>query len=96
MSLQGRVALVTGVSRRAGIGFAVVRRLLHDGCSVFAQGWTPHDEAQAWGADRETEAALMELGGSVRYEERDFQDPEAPRAIVAARGRRSVMSICWS
>lgn len=81
--LEGRVALVTGVSRRAGIGFAIVRRLLHDGCCVFAQGWTPHDAAQAWGADPDTSAALAGLAGSVRYVEADFADPEAPSAVVA-------------
>jgi 3-oxoacyl-[acyl-carrier protein] reductase len=35
-----RTALVTGVSRRAGIGFAIVRRLQGAGAQVFIQGWT--------------------------------------------------------
>src|ERR1044071_2346120 len=83
--LSGRVALVTGVSRQAGIGFAIARRLVLDGCSVFAQGWTPHDAAQPWGADPEASAALVELGGgSVRYVEADFADPDAPREVVGA------------
>jgi 3-oxoacyl-[acyl-carrier protein] reductase len=84
MRLEGRVALVTGVSRRAGIGFAVTRRLLREGCLVFAQGWTPHDASQPWGADPDLSAAFAELGGSVRYVEADFADPEAPSAIVTA------------
>ncbi|WP_440101970.1 hypothetical protein [Streptosporangium sp. H16] len=33
-SLAGRVAVVTGVSRRAGIGFAIARELLAEGTSV--------------------------------------------------------------
>lgn len=49
--LEGRVALVTGVSRRAGIGFAVAQRMLDAGASVYCQSWSPHDEEQAWGAD---------------------------------------------
>jgi NAD(P)-dependent dehydrogenase (short-subunit alcohol dehydrogenase family) len=49
--LDGRVAVVTGVSRRAGIGFAVARRLLAEGASVFCQSWSPHDAEQPWGSD---------------------------------------------
>jgi 3-oxoacyl-[acyl-carrier protein] reductase len=49
--LRGRVALVTGVSRRSGIGFAIARRLLADGASVYCHSWSPHDEEQPWGAD---------------------------------------------
>ena len=35
-----RSALVTGVSRRAGIGFAIARRLQDAGAQVFIHGWT--------------------------------------------------------
>lgn len=51
MSLHGRVAVVTGVSRRRGIGFAVASRLARAGASVFVQHWAPHDAEQPWGAD---------------------------------------------
>jgi 3-oxoacyl-[acyl-carrier protein] reductase len=50
-TLDGRVAIVTGVSRRAGIGFAVARRLLAEGAAVFCHSWSPHDAEQAWGTD---------------------------------------------
>lgn len=50
-TLSGRVALVTGVSRRAGIGFAIARRLLAEGASVLCHSWAPHDAEQPWGAD---------------------------------------------
>src|SRR5947209_7701132 len=49
--LAGRIALVTGVSRRAGIGYAVVERLQTLGASVFASGWSDHDAEMPWGAD---------------------------------------------
>src|SRR5919204_450471 len=49
--LSGRVALVTGVSRRAGIGYAIANRLEELGASVFRQGWSAHDEGQPWGAE---------------------------------------------
>jgi NAD(P)-dependent dehydrogenase (short-subunit alcohol dehydrogenase family) len=78
-----RNALVTGVSRRAGIGFAIARRLRDDGVSVFIHGWTPHDVAQPWGGEPEgTEAVAAELG--VPYVEADFADPEAPTRVVEA------------
>jgi 3-oxoacyl-[acyl-carrier protein] reductase len=35
-----RVAVVTGVSRRTGIGFAISRRLLADGLSVLIHSWS--------------------------------------------------------
>jgi len=69
-----RNALVTGVSRRAGIGFAIAGRLEEAGAHVFTQGWTPHDAAQPWGADETFTASL----------EADFADPEAPARVVAA------------
>jgi NAD(P)-dependent dehydrogenase (short-subunit alcohol dehydrogenase family) len=83
-SLTGRTALVTGVSRRAGIGFAVTRRLLAEGAAVFAQGWTLHDATQRWGSDSEGAGAVRALGDRVRYSEADFADPEAPRALLDA------------
>ncbi|MCC2334910.1 SDR family oxidoreductase [Cellulomonas wangsupingiae] len=49
--LQGRTAVVTGVSRRRGIGFAVASRLARAGASLFVQHWAPHDADQPWGAD---------------------------------------------
>jgi 3-oxoacyl-[acyl-carrier protein] reductase len=76
--LAGRNAVVTGASRRAGIGFAVVRRLLDLGADVFAQGWTPHDERQPWGADEGMRE--LEIAG---YVEADFADRDAPAAVIS-------------
>ncbi|PRZ02905.1 3-oxoacyl-[acyl-carrier protein] reductase [Isoptericola sp. CG 20/1183] len=50
-SLAGRTALVTGVSRRKGIGYAVARELAGLGASVFTHHYSPHDADQPWGAD---------------------------------------------
>ena len=63
-TLEGRTALVTGVSRRRGIGFAVARRLLRDGASVAFQHWAPHDEEQEWGGD-DLSAVVAELSAEV-------------------------------
>jgi 3-oxoacyl-[acyl-carrier protein] reductase len=84
----GRAAVVTGVSRRAGIGFAIARRLLADGHRVLVQSWAGHDAEQPWGADRGGVAAVLEeLGGEgerLRHVEADLEDPEAPRRVVEA------------
>jgi 3-oxoacyl-[acyl-carrier protein] reductase len=75
---------VSGVSRRAGIGFAIARRLVADGARVFASGWAAHDAAQPWGADPEARAELEALGERVRYSEADLAEPDAPKALVSA------------
>ena len=49
--LAGRTALVTGVSRRRGIGFAVARRYAELGASVFIHHHRAHDVDLPWGAD---------------------------------------------
>jgi 3-oxoacyl-[acyl-carrier protein] reductase len=86
--LGGRSAIVTGVSRRIGIGSAIAERLLTLGASVFVQSWAAHDAAQPWGADPGgTEAVLARLresGGTVGHAEADFADPDAPAFVVAS------------
>jgi 3-oxoacyl-[acyl-carrier protein] reductase len=85
--LKDRCALVTGVSRRAGIGFAIASHLLELGARVFVQSWAAYDESTSWGADPGgIEAVLSELSalGEIAHTAMDFADPDAPRAIVAA------------
>ena len=51
LPLAGRTVLVTGVSRRIGIGHAVACRAADYGASVVAHHYRPHDASQPWGAD---------------------------------------------
>ncbi len=83
--MNGRVALVTGVSRRAGIGFAIARRLAERGVRVFAHHHVAHDAERAWGADPGgIEAVLEAIGGEVADAGFDLAWPDAPEALFAA------------
>jgi len=64
-----RVAVVTGVGRRAGIGFAIARRLLDDGYRVLAHSW-PESEVAG-----ELEAHFVTA---------DLADPDAPAHVISA------------
>ncbi|KAB2861332.1 MAG: SDR family oxidoreductase [Anaerolineae bacterium] len=84
--LAGRVAIVTGVSRRIGIGHAIAKRLLEMGADVFVQSLTRYDAQMAWGADN-IENVLTELrtiGPRVEHLEADFLDPHAAEQVVSA------------
>jgi 3-oxoacyl-[acyl-carrier protein] reductase len=87
-SLRGRVALITGVSRRRGIGFSVASRLASMGADLFVHSFAPFDREQPWGGDpggMETVLAeLREHGTRVEHRESDFQLATAPAETVAA------------
>jgi 3-oxoacyl-[acyl-carrier protein] reductase len=74
--------LVTGVSRRASIGFAIAQRLLARGDRVVVSSWAPHDADQPWGAD--DLAAVLAALGDPPHVSCDLADPAAPAALVAA------------
>lgn len=89
LPLRGRVALVTGASRRGGIGYAICRRLAAYGASVFVHHYAPHDAVQPWGADEvpavvEGVRAVAVPPATVADMSVDLADPEAPAALVAA------------
>lgn len=85
-ALEGQVAVVTGVSRRAGIGYAITRRLLADGLSVLIHSWSPHDATQTWGAEpggmEEVIEGLGGLGPRLQHIEADLADPDSARRVI--------------
>jgi 3-oxoacyl-[acyl-carrier protein] reductase len=85
--LADRVALITGVSRRQGIGFAITRRLLSEGGSAFVHSWTPHDAELPWGVDPAgIDGVLDALGHASRRAHLavDLLDPAGPSRLVDA------------
>ena len=83
--LAGRVALVTGVTRRAGIGAAIARELGRAGARVFVTGFRRYDQEQAWGIEpNEPESVLAELA-SIADEaagtELDLSEPGSPAEL---------------
>lgn len=89
LPLRGRTALVTGASRRGGIGYAVARRLAAYGASLYLHHHVPHDAAMPWGADRiaEVVAGVREVLGDprarVHHGPGDLADPAAPADLIA-------------
>ena len=99
LTLRGKTALITGVSRRAGIGAALVAALAEAGADIFTTWWRPYDATMDWGSrDEEAESILAEArltGVRAAGMEADLSDPTVPARIFdaaeAAFGKVSIL-----
>lgn len=92
VDLSGRVAVVTGASRRQGIGAAVCRMLASHGADILFTHWQAFDRTQPHGDDPEGPAALQrelqELGVRAEGLAIDLADPSsAARVLDVAEAR---------
>jgi 3-oxoacyl-[acyl-carrier protein] reductase len=88
LGLQGKVALITGVSRSIGIGAATTLALAKAGCNLFTTWYSSFDRL-AYGKDSSQEA--LQILNTARTEgvhasgmEADLSDPKNPERIFAA------------
>ena len=83
--LTGRTALVTGVTRRAGIGAAIARELGRAGARLFVTFFRDYDRKQLWGVEpNEPESLLSELrsiADDVAATEMDLSQPALPAEL---------------
>lgn len=71
-------ALVTGVSRRAGIAWRTAEHLQHLGWALSTSGWPAHDEEQPWGGDSQPPESA-----EWNWQAADLADPVVPERLVA-------------
>lgn len=83
--IPGRIAIVTGASRRKGIGAAVCRELASRGVNIFFTHWRAFDRAQQYEDEDGPTSLRDELRGmGVRCEslEIDLSNADAPTYIL--------------
>ena len=82
---QGRLALITGASRKAGIGAAIARELARDGTNIFITYYRPYDHETGLASDPEEPqlllAELRRMGRNADGLELDLSEIQAPRHL---------------
>jgi 3-oxoacyl-[acyl-carrier protein] reductase len=87
-----RLAIVTGASRRRGIGAAVCRALARAGVDIFFTHWSPYDQRMPWRAEEDEpdhlQRQLQALGVRCEHLMIDLGTGDAPQRIIQAAQTR--------
>ncbi|HEX6709183.1 MAG TPA: SDR family oxidoreductase [Rubrobacter sp.] len=88
--LRGRVALVTGVGRKRGIGYAICREFASRGADVVLSYWKPYDREMPWASDEDEGLPGDLRAAGVRAEgiEVDLSRPDSPKYLLDAAEER--------
>lgn len=80
------IALITGVSRKIGIGSNIARKLTTSGWDIALAYWRPYDESMPWGNNNDEinnlESELKKIGAKVYSIEADFSKKETPEIVI--------------
>ena len=85
--LAGRVAVVTGATRRAGLGAAIARELVAAGAAVLITHFREYDKRQAWGVAPDEPESIVEALGCAGIEI-DLSHPSAAIDLFDHAGAR--------
>jgi 3-oxoacyl-[acyl-carrier protein] reductase len=82
------IALVTGASRRIGIGAAICRALAAQDNDIFFTHWQAYDQIMTWGEDTDgpadLQAEIQALGVRCQHLAADLSQPDTPAQILDA------------
>jgi len=86
LSLERKIAIVTGASRTNGIGAAICKVLASKGFDIYFTYWTPYDSEMSWGISPNEpqllQANIIEYGVRCERLELDLTDTLAPVKLL--------------
>lgn len=85
-NLKDKTVIVTGASRRRGIGAAICRAFAQQGCNIFFTTFSAYDAEMDWGADKDGANILREqlctMGIKAQYLDIDLSCPDAHNVVL--------------
>jgi 3-oxoacyl-[acyl-carrier protein] reductase len=85
--LKGKAAIITGVSRRKGIGSAIAMKFAARGAGIFLVSWPSYDRSMPWGYTagelQETVGEIRSIGVRCEVLEVDLSEASAAKKIFS-------------